>query len=67
MERQGVGPFSRTRGSSVVASAPMKLLCVLWLLSGGRPDEDVSMASTTWNSLSALRRAVQQVEGWLTG
>jgi hypothetical protein len=39
MERQGSGPISRARGPSIVASAPMKLLCVLWLLSGRRPDE----------------------------
>ncbi len=42
MERRGYGLLAGVRGTSVVASAPMKLLCVLWLLSGHRPHEDAA-------------------------
>ena len=62
MERQGFGPFSRTRGSSVVASAPMKLLCVLWLLSGHRPSD----GSTTPDSPSDRSARSNKLKvGWV--
>jgi hypothetical protein len=44
MERPGLSLFANPRGKSVVASAPMKLLCVLLLLSGRRPLEDTTDA-----------------------
>ena len=40
MGRRGFNLGLGFRGTSVVASAPRKLLCVLWLLSGHRPLED---------------------------